>query len=155
MIDLYFEPEETKSLFPFDRTTLVSKLEERGLTFRRVEQLQPRAPCLVFAAVDSEMVTNLSADERSFIVLVAEGDTPAAGAAEATRQALGLLGLVEADAWRSWQGGLFVAWGLYGRSDVATVAGLVPLGIHGLQPLNRREPLPAVLARFLLAAERH
>jgi hypothetical protein len=153
MIDVCFDSEENESLGPFNRTTLLAQLEEKGLKFQRVEQLRPSETCLMFAAVDSKTVAGLSAEERSRVVLVVEGNQPAAVAAEATRQALGFLGLVEPHAWRSWQRGLFVAWGLYGRPDVAQAAGLVPRDTQGLQPANDRESLPSVLTRFLLAAE--
>ena len=154
MIDLCYAAEKDNGLRPFDRATFIAQLEDSGLAFRRVAQPRAGIPCLLFASVDSECVAKLPPDGRRQVVLVAEGDGPTAAEAEATRDSLGLLALVEPRAWRSWQRDLFVAWGLYGRMDIAKQAGLVPLDTQGLQPPEEREGLPATLARLLFAAER-
>lgn len=107
----------------------------------------------MFASLESGVIEALSPLARSLTVLFAEGDLPDASHAEETRVSLGLLGLVEPRAWSSWQRGLFVAWGVFGRVDIATMAGLVLFANTGLQPPNDREALPNTLARFLIAAE--
>jgi hypothetical protein len=151
MIDLCYQDRVNESARPFDLSTLISELEASGLTFQRVPRPALGQPCLLFATVG--MVAELSVEERSHVVLIAEGDRPTAAEADATLQTLGLLGLVEPRAWTVWQRGLFVAFGLYGRSDIAKAAGLALLDGQGLQPESDRESLPAVLARFLRATE--
>lgn len=145
---------ESRSAAQFwDRDTLVSKLEARGLAFRRGEPPKSEHVVLLFAALESPEVASLPPDVRRRIVLVAEGQTPEPEEAESTREAAGLLGLVEPEAWWKWKHGPYVAWGFYGQPDIAAAAKLVPIGSQGLQPVGQCEPLPDVLARFLAAAE--
>ena len=78
---------------------------------------------------------------------------PMAEKAEATRVATGFLGLVEPEAWSKWKMGPYVAWGFYGRADIANAAGLESIGPEGMQPFGDSVALPELLARFLVEAE--
>lgn len=154
MIDICYEDEPGETISPLGRTDLVTALEATGLTFQRVKRPLPGSLCLLFGPLNSHLLGTLQKNERGRIVLVVEDARPAATEAEATRVALGLLGMIEPTAWSKWQGGVLVAWGLYGRPDVASDAGLVSVGASGLQPADEREELPELLARFLAAAAR-
>lgn len=138
---------------PNDRAFLVESLGDAGLQCVVTPQPSGGHIALCFASVESDFVQRLSPATRKRVVLVAEGDAPDAAHAEETRETLGLLGLVEPRAWMSWKRGLFVAWGLYGRSDIAASAGLAWKDQIGLQPADDRDALPDVLARFLKSAE--
>lgn len=154
MIQIYIPPTDATFGGPFDRDTLVSELEQRGLTLRRVERLEAAGIVLLFAALDGPVVASLDAAARRRIVLVAEGPTPKPEEAETAREASGFLGLVEPRAWSNWRRGLVVTWGVYGRPDIATAAGLELQDGRGLQLAGgKRERLAEVLARFLAAAE--
>jgi hypothetical protein len=154
VIDVCESSQEHQGQRPFGRRDLLAELEENGITIRKVEQPTAGVTCLLFGTVESNAIRDLAPETRSSVVLIAEGEIPAVAESESARDALGLLGLVEPRAWRNWQRGLFVAWGFYGRADVATLAGLAPRDSQGLQPTDHREALPATLAKFLLAAER-
>jgi hypothetical protein len=154
MISVCDRTTEGSRLGPFDSGTFVAELEAHGLSFRRVEDSAAQGIVLLFASAEGSEIASLSEEVRTRVVLVADGSGPSPTEAEAVRAAAGLLGLVEAGAWRKWQSGLLVAWGFYGRPDIATAAGLAPLGTQGLQQVGARAALPAVVARFLAAAER-
>lgn len=153
MIDLWYRDEERSRRRPFGRDGFVAHLEAAGLLVRRAQPPLASGIVLMFAPLEGSEVASLSMDIRTRVVLVAEGEAPAPTEAEAAREAAGLLGLIEPDAWSKWNRGLFVAWGFYGRADIATAAGLAPLDMQGLQPVEDREALPEVTARFLRAAE--
>jgi hypothetical protein len=153
MIELCYPADEQSRLRPLGRGSFVSELEACGLMFRRVDHPAGHGIVLLFAPLEGSEIATLSPAVRARVVLVAEGNTPVSIEAEATRETAGLLGLIQPKAWLDWQRGLFVAWGLYGRSDIAMAAGLAPLDTQGLQPVGAREALPAVVARFLAAAE--
>jgi hypothetical protein len=137
----------------FGRADFVAKLEAEGVTFRRVEEPSSAAICLWFNSLEADGLRSLRPEVLRRLVVVAEREMPPAEQAELTRTAIGLLAVVEPSAWRNWQRGLFVAWGLYGDERVAAAAGLMAFDAQGLQPANKPAPLPTMLARFLIAAQ--
>jgi hypothetical protein len=135
----------------FGPPEFIAELVELGVAIRRIDRPAESGVALLFAELEAAIVFSMSADARSRTVLVSEGggwndDW------EARRQALGLLGVVESMAWSRWQGGKYQSWGLYGRADIASAAGLT-MSSKGLRTPDG-EPLPELLAPFLLAAER-
>jgi hypothetical protein len=139
----------------FGGDDLVAQLEAQGLRFRRVDRPSSDAICLWFTPIEGDAFRVAPPEMRRRLVVVAEGEAPTREAAEQTRKSLGVLGLIEPSAWRSWQRGLFVSWGLYGHEEIASAAGLTEVDTQGLQPKSARAALTAVLARFLTAAEAH
>lgn len=135
-----------------DRSSMVGRLAKAGIQSKAVTKPSSGVVTLCFARRDSAIIEEMSPANRNLAVLVDEGSRLEGSKAEEARRALGLLGLVEASAWSKWKRGVLVAWGLFGRDDVAGRAGLTALGSNGLQPAKDREELSDALARFLKAA---
>jgi hypothetical protein len=150
MISVWYE--DKPSLSAFGPKEFVAELEALGVRVGTGDSAAEGDVRLVFANVESAAVTALSADARARTVVFDEGGARSPGA-EARRETLGLLGLVDASAWFKWRGGMLVVWGLYGRTDVANAANLVSKP-EGLQGPDTTLALPELLARYLFAAER-
>lgn len=99
MIDVWYRDEEVFRPGPFGPDGFVAKLEAAGVPVRRAELPLASGIVLMFAPLEGSEVASLSMDIRRRVVLVAEGATPAPTEAEAAREAAGLLGLIEPNAW--------------------------------------------------------
>lgn len=153
VIETMFAGAEPTASRPFqNRDALLSSLEEHGIVYRRVDRPTLTAIVLCFAPLRGALVEEMPPEVRRRTVLVDEEGRSYASEAEGTRNSFGLLGLVEPGAWSNWKRGLFVAWGVFGRENIATRAGLSNFPGIGLQPAKERMALPDTLARFLRAA---
>ncbi|MEP6866162.1 MAG: hypothetical protein ABJE66_36415, partial [Deltaproteobacteria bacterium] len=132
---------------------LLTRLAKAGIPSVIVENPSPNTIILCFARLNGALLAAMSRTVRSNVVLVDEGRSLNATTADETRKSLGLLGLIESSAWSKWKRGMFVAWGLFGREDVALRGGLTFHTAIGLQPPSDRAELCDALTRFLVAAE--
>ena len=149
MIELVCEKEPGFAIRPENRSTLLARLEEAGLQYEKVEEPTGNAVVLCFAPLSGDRVEAMSPAIRHLTLLVDEEDHSYAEEADAIREAYGFFGLVETSAWANWRRGMLVMWGLFGRSDVASLAGLALHGNTGLQAQSKREELGDQLVRFL------
>ncbi|HTR52775.1 MAG TPA: hypothetical protein VMJ10_18805, partial [Kofleriaceae bacterium] len=151
MIDICYRDDPTEGAF--GHAAFVHQLEQAGASLQRVAAPTSTNVCVFFGSLEDDVMAKLAPDVRRRVVLVAEGATPDAASAESTRSAHELLGIVEPSAWRNWKRGLYVAWGLFGREDIATAAGLKPIDTRGLQLANDTISLPSLVARFVITAD--
>ena len=154
MIEVVFgESERVMPTQIHNRASMLMRLKTAGVDYTVVEKPSAKSIILYFDRRDSANVTDLPASVRDRLVLMDDGPPLEGAQAEFARRAAGFLGLVESSAWRKWRAGVFVAWGLFGREDVAKSAGMVERAGTGLQSTNDGEDLSTALARFLTAAE--
>ena len=151
MIAVWYEDETNSS--PFGPGEFVAQLARHGVVVHRIDRPSETEVQLLFTPLDAPAVTALSANARAHTVIVVDQGTDDAAEEEAKRQSLGLCGLIDSSSWLRWRGGVFVAAGLYGKSEIATAAGLNSTP-NGLKPTTGTLKLPELVARFLIAAER-